>query len=520
MSTDTTDESKCESVPTTKVVESSCSFEDTVKPSDEFLQVFKLTYTFSKDQSKFNKRQIKTMEIRMKKLFHKVIHLQDTKFEDIITLAYIYQHVSFAYLKLEQTEKLSAAKDFILRCLHLIKDKELDPKIILLTLKAYSHLSHIYYKQHKLENAIEALDKAINFYLVFMEKQSDYDLIDYEDIIIKPSVELNCYLKMKFLYTFILRTSVDIHTAMGSSINESFILHFHLLLIEDFNYLSISEQYKQWIENAMIICDYLITCNRLAEAKSYINKAIFVQKTVTAKYIDSDGKKPFSETSKLYEQCSATFNLINLYQVKYGVALLRQSVKRLLRLEKDEDYKVNNSTTKNTSKSKKRASQRLLIFAPNEETQYHYEMSYISKYCGAQKYFVNMLDMIYKIGLHVDFVKNENLYIQCVLYTSNIYKYMIFYEKDTFNQFLLQRRQVEILEMAENVLSYENNCELVRLLWLQLTIAYSTLIDMKLEDIEAAPPSYMSQKHDILVDEINALVAKGLSLLRDYIYCR
>ncbi|XP_032662923.1 uncharacterized protein LOC116840388 isoform X5 [Odontomachus brunneus] len=93
MSTETTDESKYMSalVPGKGMVEISCSFLDTIKPSDEFVQVFKITYILARDKNKNNTKQIKTIEIKMKKLFHKVINSQDTKLDDVITLAYTYQ---------------------------------------------------------------------------------------------------------------------------------------------------------------------------------------------------------------------------------------------------------------------------------------------------------------------------------------------------------------------------------------------------------------------------------------------
>ncbi|XP_032662935.1 uncharacterized protein LOC116840391 [Odontomachus brunneus] len=209
----TTDELQRESalVPTTGVVKSSRSFEDTIKPSDEFLLFFKISYMCFKDPDIFLEG-IKTLYIKMDRLFHKVINSQDTKFEDVITLAYIYQHICLVYVKSGQPEKLPAAKDSILRCLYLIKDKEADPKIILLTLKAYSHLSYIYHKEQYMMDAIKVLDKAIALYLMYMEEHSEYDIpIDYEDIIIKPFKQINGYSKLKSLYEYILEKSIDIN---------------------------------------------------------------------------------------------------------------------------------------------------------------------------------------------------------------------------------------------------------------------------------------------------------------------
>ncbi|XP_032662810.1 uncharacterized protein LOC116840331 [Odontomachus brunneus] len=521
-----TDESKCESalVPTPGMIESSCSFEDTIKPSDEFLQVFKLTYPFSKYQSKFNKKQIRTIEVKMDKLFHKVVNSEDTKFEDVITLAYICQHICFAYMKSDQIENQSAAKDSILRCLHLIKDKELDPNIILLTLKAYGNLSFIYQKQKKLENATEALDRAVNLYLTYMEEYSEYDIpIDYEDIIIKPSVQINGFSKLKSLYRYLLQLSTDIHTKMRSKTNESFMLSRHLLLLDELNYLQTSEEYTQWCEIAMTVCSNLITCNRFAEAKSYIEQLYIIQTVLHAKYVDSMRKGPSSETPMLFNQCVAMMNSVVICYVRYCVMLFCESVKRLLRLEKNVDSKANNSLTKELPKSEGRASRRLLLFYPNAEEYFDTNMyhavpfTYILKYNEAQKQFAKVLNVLYNSRLHVDILSEMNFSIRNRLYISNIYKYMAFYEKDTATQFLLRKRRTEILEEAANILSNKNNCKLLRLLWLQLTIAYSTLIDTKLDDIEASYLPYLPQSYFALeIDEINILVAKSSIFLQKY----
>ncbi|XP_032662917.1 KIF-binding protein-like [Odontomachus brunneus] len=517
----TTDESKCESVPTTGVVESSCSFEDTIKPSDEIMKLFKLTYTFPKDPSKISKRQIRTTEIKMNKLFHKVINSQDTTFVDIITLAYICEQICFTYMKLNQTENLSAARDSILCCLHLIKDKELDPKIILLTLKAYSHLSYIYHKQKKLENAIKILDNAVDLYLIYMKEHREYDIpIDYEDII-KPSEQIkNGYSKLKSLYRHILQTLIDVHTEMGSKTNESFMQSRHLLLMDELNSLQTFKEHIQWIEKAMIVCNYLIMYNRFGEVRNYFDEIFVVQKNTYAKYNDILGKKTFSEEYKLYEKCMVAFKLTSLCYAKYNVALLRQSVERQLRLEKNENSKTNNSTIKYPSKSKERASRRLLVFAPNEKAYFNTDTYYsaylfadILNYNEAQKKFSDVLAEIYEPELHHTLV-DVNYYVSFILYISKMYKYIAFYEKDTASQFLLRKRRAEILETAENFLGNKNDCKL--LLWLQLTIAYSILIDMKVEDLEAAPLSYLPQRHDTLVDEINTLVESALIFLRKY----
>ncbi|XP_032662759.1 KIF-binding protein-like [Odontomachus brunneus] len=518
-----TDESKCESA--TEVVESSCNLEDTIKPSDEFLQVFKLTLSFSKDQSNFSKKQIRTIEIKMDKLFHKVINSQDTKFEDIVTLAYSCQYLCFAYIKSDQTKNLSAAKDSILRCFHLLKDKQVDSKIILVTLKAYNLLSHIYHNQKKLENAIEILDNARDLYLIYMEEYNEHDIpIDYEDIIIKPSVQINGFLKLKSLYRNILQTSTDIHIKMRSKTSESFMLCRHLILVDELNYLQTPENCIQWIEMAMSVCSNLITCNRFAEAKNYIEQSYVVQAALYTKYVDSKKKGLSSKTSIIFTQYITMMKLIMLCYLRYAATLICQSVKRLLRLEKNIDSKTNISITKKLSKSEGRASRRLLLFYQNVEeyfntNSYHaIPFTYILKYNEAQKQFVKILNVIYNSGLHLHFVEEVNFCIQTKLYVSNMYKYMAFYEKDTATQFLLRKRRAEILETSANIIRNTNDVKLLRFLWLQLTIAYSTLIDMKLEDIEAASLSYLSQRHDTFVGEINVLVSKSLIFLQKYMY--
>ncbi|XP_032662760.1 uncharacterized protein LOC116840310 [Odontomachus brunneus] len=518
MSTRTTYKLKCLSVM--EVVESSSNFEDTIKPSDEFLQVFKLTRS-CKDQSNF-KKQMRTIEIKMDKLFLKVINSQDTKFEDIITLAYSCHHLCFAYIKSDQTKKLSAAKDSILRCLHFIKDKEVDPKIILLTLKAYNLLSHIYQKQQKLENAIEALDKAIDLYLIYMEEHSKYDIpIDYEDIIIKPSEQINGYIKLKCLYMHILQTSTDIHLKMKSKANESFMLSRHLLLIEKLNCLLTTEEYVQWIEKATTVCNYLIMGNRFAEAKNYLEKLYFIQKALHAKYFDTLEKGLPSQTSMLLNQSAFTFKLVISCYVRNNITLFYQSVKRLLRLETNQHSEADNSIIKEL-KSVGRASRRLLIFYPdmkeNFDNTYHAtRFAYILKYNEALKQFIDIVRIIYNSKLHLNFVGDVKLCIRCRLYISNAYKYMAFYEKDTATQFLLRKGGAETLEEVANVLGDRNDCKLLRLLWLQLSIAYSTLIDMKLDDIEASYLPYLPQSYFALeIDEINILVAKSSIFLQKY----
>ncbi|XP_014489343.1 PREDICTED: protein KBP homolog [Dinoponera quadriceps] len=505
-----------------ELVESSKSFGNTmINPSEEFLEIFTSSYVFSRTPSELNKKQIRTMETKISKLFHKAINLGTTKFDDIVTLAHTYLNISRVYVSSDGKEKLYIARDSVLNCLSLLKDKELDRKSILLALNAYSLLGSIYNKQKKIEKAILIHDKAVELCLTFI-RENYSNPADLKDFVNMSPTKLPH--ELQNTYIFILQSLIDLHACMGPKNNHYLITCSHMLLVAEFDTLSESEKALSWIRTAITLCNYFLMYNRFREARNHLSAAVFVKKV----FIDKACKNVIRLSSEAYdlnEQNSIAFTLIATFRAKYGITLLRRSAERLLRLEKDEDSATDSVKSEFARNSKKQVSQKLLLFPKVEEEQSDSNMylpitaEYISSYSDAKEIFAMVLKLLHDRRLYFSADKDMKTYMTVIHDICNAYKYMAFYEQDAYGRITLQNRRIEILSNAvRNVRRTDRN--MLKHLRLQLAIVYSTLVDINIENIPfKAAPLYMRRRYDTINANIDELLAKGLMNLQKYMQC-
>ncbi|XP_032662773.1 KIF-binding protein-like isoform X2 [Odontomachus brunneus] len=503
----------------TELRESSSSYES-IKPSDEFLYIFNQSWTYRTNRNIFSKKQAEIMNMTMDKLFNIIIDSRKPKLNDTIILAYSYQNMCHAHVQSDEEEELYIAKDFILRCVRLIKDKEMNSKYILIALKAYNHLGYIYYKQNKIDQAIKIYDKAVELYLSYTQAIEEYGIpVDFENLI-KPSENLNGHEKLKNVYIFILESLIDIHTETVPKNDHNLMICRHLLLVAEFKRLPQTTNYLKWIEKASILCECLLKYNRFIEAENHLIIMWYVKKIyIDKKYKEiKDRRQEYSlEISKLNKESNIAMYYISEYTVRYLLALMHLSAQRLLRLEKVTDSESDNLP----SNSKGRTMPNLLLFHKTElenpirNNDKLMTIPYITDYNTAYKNFTIVLKCAYNWLSYVKSTMDIKKFTQFTLNISNAYKYMALYEQDTASQILLQNQRIDILSSAIQVISLEH-LSMLKYLWLQLAFTYSTVINIKFEHLETIHPLYMPQKHNTIMLEINNLLKNALINLNMY----
>ncbi|XP_032662816.1 uncharacterized protein LOC116840334 isoform X2 [Odontomachus brunneus] len=465
MSIKTVDKPKCESVTEAQSVESSLSLECTIKPSDEFFHVFELSYVFNMDKGTLTKKQIRIIETNMDKLYNKVTKPGNATLIDIITLAYCYQNLCHYYLKSNQKE-LSLGKNCILRCLNLVKDKELDPKSILIALKGHYQLGFIYFKQKKRGTAVQICNKAIGLYLTYTHDKEKY------------AAELNI--------------------------------------------LQVSGEYLLWISSVLKVSNYLVLHDRFAEARSHIITAIYVKKKYFHEILGNTKEQIFSsEERKLSELYLELDMVFSISRIKYGIKLLRRSVERLLRLEKSEEFEIDNLNSGHPTKLEVDISQRLLLFndidteIPFTHINPFLPVKHILHYNDAYKIFTDILRNVSIVRYVLDKSRDLETYGQLILDTCEAYKYMSLYEKDITNRNLLRNVIVDLLsEGVKNQLLKTRAPGTYSSIQLHLAITLSNVINVKLENAATINPMYMPKRYDDIELEIEYLVRIALIHLK------
>ncbi|XP_032662848.1 uncharacterized protein LOC116840351 isoform X1 [Odontomachus brunneus] len=509
---------KCESVIKMGLIESFRNLEIILKPSEQFLQIYGLSFKFYKNRKEFSNTQIKIMESKMSKLFYKIIYSKITDLDDTVTLATAYYNVCNAYILSDQKKELSIAKNFILHCLDLMKDKELDPKFILLGLKAHYGLGFLYDKLNKPKETIHMYDKAISLYFAYTNDEN-HSLIDFKDIVVKSRIPLRHQEALKNMYIIILTSLVQVHTDIKPRNNPSLIMSIHFLLVAEWHRLPQTKTYFKWIDRAITLCYHLLMYNCFKEAQYYFTVAIYLRVIYFDRKCNCIRKK---ETFiKVCEWCNQSIAMVPLfarYQVKHAITLFRKSAERLLSLKRDNVS--DNLKLEDFTKSKDQFLQELLLFSGVENEylvprEFKMVMSeYISDYNNAQQIFSRILNLLY--GMGIVFNKGDiKIYENIVLDICKAYKYMALFEKDTSSRILLQRRRAEIL--CDTIVFIRLRTHNVpKFFLLQLAIIYSTLIDIKFENLDTDYLLFTPLSHNNLISEINDLLNEGLTNLFFY----
>lgn len=503
------------------------SFENTeVNPSKEFFSLCELSYTFSKERRTFDKKQARILETKVHKLYNKVLNSRNVEIDNIVTLAQTYYNVGEVYVDSDSKEKQQIATDNILHSLNLIKDKELNRKTILLALDVYKLLGYIYHKQKKTEKAIQAFDKTVELYLMYTEGKDKYGTpIDLKNIIFKSLEELDSYAKLAKTYLAALRTLVRLHST--DEVTNKFIICSHMLLAAEFNKSSKAEEHINWMRTAMSLSDYFLMSRRFTEARNHLIIASFVKRHfIDEKYYNILKEPELSlEVSVSREQHNIASVLVAIHWVKYGIALLRISATQLRLSEENPNYERSYVESKYPTKSQKHVPQKLLLFTEIQREfsitdQYvPFKDKYLSGYNAAKEVFLHVIKMFNDMITHYSPDEDIKIYTTIVSCTSNAYKYMARYEQDLTRQAVLQNRQAEVLSeaissMYNNNNDNNNNRNEMRHLRLQLAIAHSTLIYIKLENLKTISPLYTKQRYDTIIEEIDDLVEQGLMNLQ------
>lgn len=503
---------------------SSESFKNTtINPSKELFKVCTESYIFCKNKNEFDKRKVKALETRIKS-FHKIVKSGNIGLDDTLILAQTYYNMCEVYYDSCEKDKINCAVDNIMYCLKLIKGKELDCKFVLLALNAYGFLGDIYLVQNKTEKAMQIYDKAVQLYWTYMQEKNEYGTpIDLIDIVLESPQELTSYKKMENAYTDILRNLTKMQEVLGQTNNQSYIIRGHMLLVVDFNNLSETEDYFNWINGAEKLCNFFLSYNRFREAVSHLTVASFVKNTLLDGQFNSQDLS--LEGSDLYKQNKNADKTLMLLWAKYGTAILRTSAERLLRLEKGEDFEIN-LKSECQAKSGEQASQKLLLFTEIEEKYSILDMhhpipvKYISDYTGAKEIFLLVLRLFKDMRLYYIPEQDMDTYAIDILNVCNAYKYMALYEEDLNSRMILQKRRAELLSHAMGFVRYDRmfNCNSLRYLRLQLAIAYSSMMDLYLEqlDIFKSPLTKGDRTGYIIKDAIDESVKNGLLNLHKY----
>ncbi|CAL1684512.1 unnamed protein product [Lasius platythorax] len=467
---------------------------ESINVSETFLTILKSScevYFLYQESEISNKakKMISTVEVKMNDIFQNIItySTDETGFDDDIVLAIAYHNLGHIYLYKEHN--FHAAKDHFVRCIELLKGKELDRKAILTAINVLYDLHYVWKCLQKLENCYPLLDKAMELYLNYTKEEDEYPDPIYIPTIFDIIEEINLKISLIVLHKLTLESIVELYLLEPAD-KHKFVIYVHNLLNKQVTktIASIDKRVSMYWANASLeLANYLSYHDRFVEAKIHLAAADYMMGIhYTLMIKDQD-----------YSASSAMHNNYELYRANiavawglYGIRLLNSSKKRL-QCESDKSCEANNTKSESSAKFKE-GLMKPLIFVDLEKALENIEVpnTYVSSLDDAKIVFANVLKWFNTAKTFYTVEKDFTTCVEITLNISTAFKYYAEFVGNISEQIKITKERIKVLEYAVSIvlprcdtLEKYQSC---RYLYFHIAIAYSTLLDMTSEEFYEA----------------------------------
>lgn len=458
--------------------------------SEDFLSVLKSSYDIlaamqAKHLDKKQEEEIKTLALKMDRLYYDTINLEISKEDEIVTLAHAYLllsriHIFEAYV----TKNLAISR--IMKCKHLLKGKELDRKCFLTALQACYDLGNLYRQLNNKELSLSTYNEAFQLYLTYTKEEDVYltplHILQYFGIQdITPKTILHKTISLVVLR--LLSTFAESET-VNPTYFDQIIMCQHKILTEELDKLSSPDKLlAYWAEVAATTSEFFVTRNRFTEARDYIALASLMSKRFYEDvYMKMDEKKYSNERAKMYTNYEVMLIDIAECWAYYGIQLLRSSKQNILCGAGDNvcaacDLKASPATSE-------KESNKLLLFSEVKHDLEVFTAMITDKnlltYADATAVFQITIKYLKEAESYYKREKNLMLYMMMILHMSRVHKYYAFYVNKIKKVELHKQRQ-QILLAALKIVKGEDNL-FYEPLMMEVIIAVNDIINAMCEN--------------------------------------
>ncbi|XP_025269632.1 protein KBP homolog [Camponotus floridanus] len=457
------------------------SHED-INVDSKFLQVLKLSFEIKNSQMKQipfkTKKKIKTLEAKMEDLFRSTTMTTNVTLDNIIVLAIAYLNMGLIYVDSKEENELCAGKNYFMRCIELLKGKELDRKAILTSIEVYTKLQCILNKLQKPKTS-ELLYEAMELYLKYTEEENKYpNPINIPSILGIEKEKSNSRLLLADVYL----TTVDylVKRYKDSPKNDDkLVIYIHNLLNkeipETMKFQNVGCYY--WALASIDLTQYFLCNHRFTEARHHLAAADYIMEEFHKFINETISSEYYTLMLDKYQNAHAN---IARYWATYGNKLLCSSKEKLFQ-RNEESCKTDNSKSESLMSSEKNITDFLLFTDFKKDLRNITSTitdTYVSNINDAKTVFVNILKWLNTAKLYFTIENNFVIYGQTLLEISKAYKYLAYFEHSKDNLIKLYKRQIDHLEDAIKELhpkaKKKEELYICKIIHFELGIAYST----------------------------------------------
>ncbi|OAD62954.1 KIF1-binding protein like protein [Eufriesea mexicana] len=432
---------------------------------------------------------------------------EEEKEEVIIMLGVV--HLKLGLLHTD-TEELKAGEEQFMKCIKLLKNKELEPKVILSILSALNQLGIIWSRWNQPMKAKSFLDQAEKLYNDFMNTNNPcrYPINIVQNFGIEQvNDELNPKEIMEKIHTLTLYYLAQVYSSLKDHYQSAIYCHMTLRRQLGHNDIMQDLDYIDWALNAATLSQYFIENDGFPQAKHHLAAASYIlqiyENMLKQKTEDNGEDEALAAEWENFKHRSAD---VARCWAKYGILLMSLSKQRLL--QKNESKQDNNQIdNKDFSKLKIIDDLRFNILEKEiEAIANQITDKYLLDFADARLVFLNAQKWLEQAKTYYTLENHASDHILIVQSISQAYKYLSFFEENEARQAKMHKKRIDILENVIKELNpryYESAC---RQIWVELGETYSDILDIKLDRLRSSDEKPTPQA----LTKINHLVKSSI----------
>lgn len=405
----------------------------------------------------------------------------ENQFTYKVILAFVYRDLGRIYVF---TEESPIGEKHLRQCLQSIEDDRMKPEAIISYVGALNELGIVHSNRQESKEAFEVLKKSENAYNEF--KASGENAMTITDIFgTKEEVEEGKGpTELESLYTLCTFYMAQVYSHLGEL--EKSAEYCHQTLRRQLS--AKSYEHIDFALNAATLSQYYLGVNMFREARHHLAAATMIMSQHETKLAAEEMNE--EQKAAALENFQHRYADIARCWAKYGLALLVASKERLY---SDDEGKLASDVKK-------------LTVGPNMYKFPDLDLGTYEK-CVTADYCLTFDDakLIYHfvikwLDLSKEYYtadKEATEYAKIITDYAELYQHMAFFEEDPTNQARMHKRRANYFEDLLNLLNPTFYLAICRECWYGAGLAYSAMLDIKLDVIKAHSTPTPQEIHKI-----------------------
>ncbi|XP_076245249.1 KIF-binding protein [Calliopsis andreniformis] len=451
-------------------------FEDVRKLSDDHEK-------FSTDSEPYKIKyqaieKLKTMETDLVNILASVPKNEKSG-EEIIMLSMVHLNLGLLHAG---TEELKASEEQFMKCIELLKGKELDPEAVLPILHALNQLGIIWSQWNEPTKAKTFLDRAEQIYNDFINTREDPVNVIQNFYIENTKDKLNPKEMLEKVHTLTLYYLAQVYRFLQD--HHKFAIYCHMTLRGQLgrNVIMPDLDYIDWALNAATLSQYFMENDGFSQARHHLAAA----SCILQKYEDILKEK--TEINGESEALSAEWENFKHRSADvarcwaaYGILLMSLSKDRLLEDETEQ------SDSKDLSKSTVPKDLTFNVLEKEiEQIANQITDKYLLDFSDAKLVFLNTQKWLEQAKTYYTLENHASDHVSIVQDVSQAYKYLLFFEEDKDRQAKMHKKRINALESVVKELNPQYYKSACRQIWFELGEIYSDILDLKLDRLNSS----------------------------------